>query len=185
MRGVPARSQRGVTLLVILVLMLIVGLVAVSALGGSERNLRVAGNVQARGEAIAAAQALVELTLSSGAFTRDPLAAAAVPYDIDLDGDGRPDRQARLDPAPACLRVRVVKVSELDPEAASDVACLGSSAQQSGREFAGAGNGDSLCAETLWNVAASVADDVTGALVRVNQGVTVRVPLSDVINGCR
>ena len=106
------RRQRGITLIVTLVVLLLVGLVAVTSMGGSERNLRVAGNMQMRNEAMAAAQSLVEQTLSSAAFTRDPAAAAAVPYPTDVDGDGNPDYVARLDPRPACLRVRPVKTAE-------------------------------------------------------------------------
>jgi hypothetical protein len=179
----PAR-QRGVTLIVTLVLLLLVGLVAVTGLGGSERNLRVAGNMQMRSEATAAAQSLVEQTLSSAAFTRDPAAAAAVPYPTDVDGDARPDYVARLEPRPACLRVRPVRTSELDPDVPGDVACMGSGGMASGRDFNATGNGDSLCAETMWNVSASVADETTGATVRLNQGVTVRVPVNDALNGC-
>ncbi|HYF58722.1 MAG TPA: hypothetical protein VEA81_07180 [Burkholderiaceae bacterium] len=185
MNAASRGRQRGATLLVTLVMLLLVGLVAVSALGGSTRNLRVAGNMQVRGEAAAVAQELVERTISSGAFTRDPIAVAAEPAAIDVDGDGRPDYLARLDPAPACLRVRPVRMTELDPEVPGDVACMGSSTPMPGRDLGGpAGGGDSLCRETLWNVGASVSDDVTGAMVRVHQGIAVRIPVTDAMNAC-
>jgi hypothetical protein len=182
---VSRARQTGATLLVTLVLMLLVGVVAVSSLGGSERNLRVAGNMQMRNEALAAAQALIEQTISSAAFTRDPAAVAALPYEIDVDGDARADYEVRLDPIPSCLRVRPVKTAELDATVPGDVACLGSSGLQSGRDYgATGGGGDSLCHETLWNIGSSVSDAITGSQVRVHQGVTVRIPVTDVENAC-
>ncbi len=188
LRGLPVavqQGQRGATLVITLVLMLLVGLVAMSSLGGSERNLQIAGNMQMRNEALAASQALVEQTISSSAFTRDPAAAAASMQGIDIDGDGTADQQVRLDPAPACLRVRPIKVSELDPASASDLACLGSSQQVTGRDFNATGSGDSLCGESLWNVSAAVSDTATGAQVRVHQGVSIRISTADALNACK
>lgn len=178
------REQAGATLVVTLVMLLLVGLVAMTSLVGSERNLRIAGNMQARNESVAAAQSLVEETISSPAFARDPQAAGAVTHPVDIDADGQPDYAARLDPVPECLRARPVRMVELDPAVPGDIACIGSAALLPGRDFGAAASGDSLCHETTWNVAASVADDVTGAVVRVHQGVVVRLPVTDVANAC-
>jgi hypothetical protein len=183
-RGPTPSAQAGATLVVTLVMLLLVGLVAATSIVGSGRNLQVAGNMQARNEALAAAQSLVEETISSAAFARDPLVAAAVPYPIDIDDDGRPDYVARLDPAPACLRMRPVRMVELDPAVPGDIACMGSAALLPGRDFGAVASGDSLCHETTWDVAASVAEDTTGAQVRVHQGVVVRLPVTDVANAC-
>lgn len=178
------RAQAGATLVVTLVMLLLVALVSMTGLVGSERNLQIAGNMQARNEALAAAQALVEETLSSPAFARDPQAVAAVPYPIDIDADGDPDHVARLDPAPECLRVRPVRMIELDPSVPGDIACMASAALLPGRDYAAVASGNSLCHETTWNVSAAVADEVTGARVRVHQGVVVRLPVTDVANTC-
>lgn len=179
------RHQRGATLVITLVLMLLVGLAAMSSISGSERNLQIAGNMQLRNEALAASQAIIEQTISSTAFSRDPAAAAASVQAIDIDGDGRADQEVRLDPAPTCLRVQPIKVSELDPTQSADLACLGSSQQITGRDFNATGNGDSLCGDSLWNVSASVSDNVTGAQVRVHQGVSMRVATTDAQNACK
>ncbi|MFN5881222.1 MAG: PilX N-terminal domain-containing pilus assembly protein [Burkholderiales bacterium] len=181
---VRQKRQEGMTLVITLVMLLIVGVVALSSLGGSERNLQIAGNMQQRQEALAASQAALEQTLSSSAFVRDPLAAAASPVPVDLDGDGTADREVRLDPAPACLRVRPIKMAELDPAATGDLACLGSSSQVSGRDFSSTATGDSLCGESLWNVSASVSDATTGAQVRIHQGVAIRIATTDAQNAC-
>lgn len=177
-------KQQGMTLVITLVMLLIIGLVALSSLSGSERNLQIAGNMQQRQEAMAASQAALELTLSSSAFIRDPLAAAASAIPVDLDGDGNADREVRLDPAPVCLRVRAIKMAELDPSASGDLACMGSSGQVAGRDFSSAASGDSLCGESLWNVSAAVADATTGAQVRIHQGVAIRIATTDAQNAC-
>jgi len=176
--------EAGMTLVITLVLLLIIGVVGLSSLGGSERNLQIAGNMQQRQEALAASQSALELILSSSDFVRDPLAAAASPIQVDLDGDGQSDREVRLDPAPACLRVRPIKMAELDPLSSTDLACMGSSAQVSGRDFASASTGDSLCSESLWNVSAAVSDASTGAQVRIHQGVALRIVSTDALNAC-
>ena len=45
--------------------------------------------------------------------------------------------------------------------------------------------GNSLCANTEWNVRAEVADARTGAKVAVNQGVAIRVLETDAANSCK
>jgi len=56
---VRQKRQEGMTLVITLVMLLIVGVVALSSLGGSERNLQIAGNMQQRQEALAASQAAI------------------------------------------------------------------------------------------------------------------------------
>ncbi|HVL55758.1 MAG TPA: pilus assembly protein [Burkholderiaceae bacterium] len=183
----PGRSrQRGATLFVALTMLALLALAAVTSHGLSRRNVMIAGNMQVRNEAIFAAQQVIEQTISSPAFTRDPHAAAASPYPVDVDGDGRPDYTVRLNPRPTCLRVRPVRTIELDPQLAGDVSCMGTSAQPSTRDFgaAGAGGGNSLCFETTWDVSAEVADRATGAQTVLHQGIAVRIAVSDAINSC-
>ena len=150
-------------------------------------TLRVVGNSQTRQEVVSAAQAATELTLSTPLFTQDPLAVAAGAIPIDIDGDAQPDYQARLTPAPTCYRVRVLKVNELDPSSEGDRACLGSSTVQNpGIETAGAApaTGDSLCADSEWNVRAVVSDTRSHATAAVNQGVAVRTLTTDTTSAC-
>ena len=181
------RRQRGATLIVALIMLVALAMLAVWAFNTGTMNLRVVGNSQARQEVIAAAQAATELTLSTPVFTQDPVAVAAGPIPIDVDGDTVPDYTARLTPAPSCYRVRVLKVNELDPSSASDRACLGSStAQNPGIETAGVAPvaGDSLCADSDWNLRAVVSDARTHATAAVNQGIAVRSLTTDTASAC-
>jgi hypothetical protein len=105
----------------------------------------------------------------------------------NVDGDANADYQARLTPAPSCYRVRVLKVNELDPSIAGDRACLGSSASPNpGIETAGSTppTGDSLCADSEWNLRGVVNDARTNASAAVNQGVAIRSLSTDASNAC-
>lgn len=182
-----ARAQRGSTLIVTLLFLVLMSMFAVSGFNSSSANLRVVGNMQARQESTAAAQAGVENTISSIAFTTDSEGVAATPVPVDINGDGTTDYQVRMVPKPHCYRVRAIKSAQLDPALASDLACMRSGVVQlPGLESAdlAASSGDSMCAQTEWNIRAEVADGRTGAKVGVNQGVAVRVLETDAQNSC-
>jgi hypothetical protein len=174
-------------LIIALIMLVALAMLSLWAFNAGTMNLRVVGNSQARQEVVAAAQAATELTLSTPLFTQDPLAVAAGAIPVDIDGDALPDYSARLTPAPACYRVRVLKVNELDPASEGDRACLGSSMSiNPGIETAGAApsTGDSLCADSEWNVRAVVSDARSHATAAVNQGIAVRALTTDTASAC-
>jgi Tfp pilus assembly protein PilV len=178
--------QRGVTLIIALIMLTALGLLAAWSVKSGTANLRIVNNTQARQEAMAAAQAAIEETLSQPTFSQQPAAVAANAIPVDLDGDGVAELSARLSPAPACYRWRAVKVSELDPAVGADLDCLGSgSATNAGIDSTPTTPaGDSLCADSEWNLRATVTDANTGASVAVNQGIAVRGLITDVTNTC-
>jgi type II secretory pathway pseudopilin PulG len=178
------RSQRGATLLVTLVLLVLIGLAAMVSYGSSARNVQVVGNMQMRGEAIAAAQQVIEQTISSSLFTREPEAVAADAKPVDIDGDGKPEYAVLLQPAPVCIALRPIRTLELDPANPADVGCLGSSGTSSGADFGAGVQANSLCRESMWNVAAVVSDAATGAQATLHQGVSVRISAADAANAC-
>ena len=182
----PHRSQRGVTLIVALIMLTVLGLLAGWAVKSGTTNLRIVNNMQARQEAFSAAQSAIESTISSVNFSQQPAAVAANPIPVDLNGDGVADMTATLTPAPSCYRWRAIKTAELDPSLAADRACLGSSSASTAGLDNGAGTtgGDSLCADSEWNVRAEVVDAASNATVRINQGVSMRGVITDVINTC-
>ncbi len=179
--------QRGVPLIIALIMLLALTMLSLWAFNAGTTNLRVVGNSQARQEVVAAAQAATELTLSSSLFVQDPVAVAAGAIPIDVDGDGVADYSAQLTPPPSCYRVRTLKVNELDPSSSGDRACLGSSmGTNPGIEVAGsaATTGDSLCADSEWNVRAVVSDPRSHATAAVNQGIGVRSLSTDTASSC-
>jgi len=141
------RAQRGVTLVVGLIFLLVISLLAVSAIRFSSVNLKIVGNAQAQTEATAAAQAAIEQVLNSAANFYAPLSARTIQIDIDNDGD---NDYAVAVAAPTCLLM---------------TATPGYSANFSG--FAPQ--------DGYWDIAAVATDARTGVSVEVHQGVKARV----------
>lgn len=183
-----ARRQRGVSLLIALILLAAISFLSISAFNAGTTNLRVVGNTEARQGAQAAAQAVIDQTISNTLFTTDPAAVAASPIDVDIDGDGNADYRPVLKPPPACTRVFALRMGELDPALAADLACMGSGVSRtSGIESPDAATeaGKSLCANSEWLVRAETDEERTGVLLALNQGVGVRILEADSENYCK
>jgi hypothetical protein len=184
----PPRRQRGSVLFVVLVLLIVMAWFALSAFRVSRQQLQIVGNTQADHQAQAAAQRAIDATISTNDFSKDPAAVAAIPVETDVDGDGNVDFTAKLEPAPTCVRVRPIKTQELDIAKAGDRVCLQSTGAGGSLVVApgsAVAQGDSLCANSEWNIAAAVTDDVSSTTVTVNQGVAVRVLATDARNYCK
>ena len=196
--------QQGATLLLVLIMLIMLTLFAVSAMNTGTMNLKVVGNQQVRAEALDTSQVLIDKVISSTQFIDSPANALANPcngqantYCVDVNGDGIYDYTATLDPKPACVQARALKVGELklkdafgkfDP-AAEDVACLQAQAQGAFGVAGAAGAGDSLCAGTVWEITAkTLATGTTTANSTVNmtttQGVAVRVAKLQMDQNC-
>jgi len=187
-RAGRSRDQRGATLFVVVIILIAVAWFALTGFRISGQHLQLVGNNQAHQHIAAAAQRAIEETISSNAFTKDPAAVAASPIATDIDGDGIDDFTATLAPAPKCYRVRPIKTSELDITLAGDRQCLLSSGGNGiliERPGAAPPSGDSLCANSEWNVAAAVNEAGSGATVTINQGVGIRVAKTDAQNFCK
>lgn len=180
--------ERGVTLIVVMIFLVLMSFFAISAFNNTNGNLRIVGNAQYRQEAINAAQIAIEQTLSSALFSTDPGAVAASPVLVDIDGSGGTVYSATLTPQPKCYRAKTLKVSDLNPAIATDLSCMADgSVQNSGLDIAGAtaGTGDSLCADTEWNIRAQVTYARTNTKVAINQGVSLRTLAADASNSCQ
>lgn len=191
------RRQRGATLIVTLVMLIMLTLFAISAMNTSTTNLQVVGNMQMRHEGLRATQEAIEAAVSTTKFAETPLDAIPNPcgaqntFCTDLNGDGVPDLTTRLTPAPACKQARTTKISELQITSpnSEDVGCL--QAQQQGT-FAVAGaqtSGDSLCGATVWEITAQTLNSGAGTAtsdvnVTATQGVGVRMKALDVASNC-
>jgi hypothetical protein len=182
------RHEEGSALFVVMVLLLTMVWFAVSAFRISSQQVQMVGNAQAEQHATAAAQRAIDLTISSNQFTVDPATVAAIPISTDVDGDGKDDFTARLTPQPKCIRVRPLKTMELDITKASDLACLQSSGSGGNlREIPGTpvASGNSLCANSEWDIGAAVDDPASNTAVTVHQGVAIRVARDDAASFCK
>lgn len=151
MNALPV-AQRGVVLVVGLVMLLLVTLLVVSAFTLSSTSLDSVGNQQWRSESVAAADAALEQVIGS-AFVSSPQ-AQVVPVDINQDNTSE----------------YLVSVSKPECERAT----LASATAPSSVTLAGISNSTW---NTVFAMQATVDDDVTGAAVTVRSG--VRVLLSE------
>ena len=191
------RRQRGATLIVTLIMLVVITLFAVSAFNSSNINMKVVGNMQSQAEAMAASQRAIEETVSHTDFYNTPANAIPAPCGnapntlcTDLNGDGTYELQSKLTPNPACVQGYIIKTSDLKiTQSADDLACI--QAQQQGT-FAVAGatpTGDSICAKTVWDITAqtltynqsAASSDVN---VTVTAGVSLRVPAVNLASAC-
>jgi hypothetical protein len=177
--GNTKRRQRGATLVIGMIMLVLLTLFVIAAVNMSTINLRVMGNTQGRNEAIGAAQQVIEQVVSTD-FPKNPVAQTIT---VDVTGDGTPDYSVAI-AAPACLNSIPIKVTELDPSNGNDLPCFGSIAGATpgivGSTGIGTG-GNSYCSNTQWDVQGTVTD-LTGsnAAVVVHQGVSRRVATGDV-----
>lgn len=175
MRTVTPSDQAGSALIVAIVFLLLLSTLALAGLRSSTTNVQIVGNMQARQEAQATAQMLLEQTVSTDEFARNPGGVMAVArVDADFNGDGTPDATAVLTEV-RCMRVRPVPLADLDPTNPADAICFGSAsiANPGLLPVAGAPAG-SLCADTDWQLTAQATDARSGASVALSQGVSVR-----------
>ncbi|GCB06646.1 PilX N-terminal domain-containing pilus assembly protein [Ralstonia sp. SET104] len=176
--------QRGFTLLVGLIMLLLLTLLGITAFRLAKGNLQVVGNAQSRDQARSAAQGAIEQVVSSTQFTTTPTNAIPNPCKatgpnttcVDINGDGVTDITVAV--TPACVSTQVISESALNYSDPNDAGCLQGAPQDFG--VAGAANNNSMCANSLWNVQAVATDVITSARYVVNQGTAVRVPATSV-----
>ncbi|WP_432259166.1 hypothetical protein [Cupriavidus sp. TMH.W2] len=175
--------QRGATLLVGMIMLLLITLLAITSFKMAKGNLQAAGNAQQRDQAISAAQGAIEQTISSTQFTSTPANAIPNPCGnvantscVDVNGDGVTDVTVAV--TSKCVSAQVIPAAALDFTKADDAGCLLGAGQDFGVE--GGASNNSLCANTLWDVQAVATDTLGNAQATINQGAAVRVPATTV-----
>lgn len=169
-----SRRERGMTLVISLVMLVVLTLLAVSAIRFSNINLRIAGNVQSETEAASAAQLAVEQAVKTMIASSNISAMAGNPS-LSVATGGQTYAVAVT--KPACVFNKPVNNTDLDPTKASDLVCFEGGDQE---KLITAGGGlttvPTACKDQQWDVAATVNDSfASGAAVSVLQGVAVRV----------
>lgn len=186
--------QRGATMVVALIFLVLMTLFAINAFNSSTTNLRVIGNTQTRQESMSAANLAVEATISNDNFIQNPDGVAKTPVSVDVDGNGQADYTAQLKPAPQCYRAKPILASDLPPApkdpTTDDPYAPCRAAQRAGGTFIDrdtplTGTDPESCANSEWNVRAEVTDPKTNAYVAVNQGVGVVVFGNEVSSYCK
>jgi hypothetical protein len=195
----PHARERGSTLIISLVFLLVFLVMALSIFRGALTSSQAIGNMQWRNEAISAANETIDLLLSNAnVATQTPTVVAQVnanggiPYDIN--GDNAADVIVRFPTiagvtGPQCLRVRPIPATELSPSRAEDAGCFTSStaggiAVEGGGGATPASGPSSLCANSEWSMTVRATDASTSTSVDVTQGFAVRVPTVSIPAEC-
>jgi Tfp pilus assembly protein PilX len=150
------RRQRGATLIVGLIMLVLITLVVSSAFMLSTTNLKSVGNMQYRDEALAAANAAIEEVISSDAIFHAPASRTIAVGDYSV-----------AVAAPVCLYATEVATATSD-----DANPNMHNVSSSGASVAGI----SGFLDTYWDIAATVADSVSGARVVAHQGIKITLP---------
>lgn len=188
------QRQGGFTLVVGLIMLILMTVLALSTFNFGNTSFQVVSNLQQRSEAASASQEALDRVISSLAFVNTPnsvFSSTNCPSGVtvsnglcvDLNGDGKILIQVALNPAPSCVQAKVLKNATLDLTNAYDAGCVVGQQQSFGIEGS-TGTGDSLCADTVWNVDASATDPVTQAQSVISEGIAVRSPKDSVDTSC-
>lgn len=145
------RREQGATLVVGMIMLAVVMLTVTTAFTLSSTNLKSVGNMQFRGEATAAAKKAIEQVISSP-FTNAP---TAEDINVDINNDGTIDYVVQIQ-VPSCVRAAEVAGAAGSPSSLT----LGFPTTPSNYN-------------TTWDIQAVVNDPVSGASVRVHEGVRV------------
>jgi hypothetical protein len=145
-----SRKQRGATLIVSLIMLVVLTLFAVSAINLSSINLRIVGNMQAQKTMELVAQDAIERVLSSASNFGPGTTKQSFPisgFDVTVfDPEDDPDIPVN---GPRCVHsvpaTGYSATSGISPE------------------------------DNDWHLVASVADNLTGAKLRLHQGVRIRM----------
>jgi hypothetical protein len=158
------QRQRGVAMVIGMIMLVLITLLVVSAINSGSVNLRIAGNMQAEEGARAVAQQAINQVIGASAnfyptptgINYDPLTktAASTTPNYDINNDGVADYVVWVTP-PVCK----VAAKE-DPGHTAD--CI------NGRR-AGL-----FCWDTVWEVVGTATDAKTGVKQVITQGITIR-----------
>lgn len=159
MRTSCLRQQRGVTLLVTMVMLVVLTLFVVSAIRLANVNLRIAGNFQWQKEMEAQADSALEQMISnSSIFNSGPVQAGTAP-DLDICADGT------VLAAGSCTTTNPRVGSMRAPRCTSSQPAPGYTKKQ-----------DELTPDdNNWVAKATMTDSFSGAKVTIYRGVTVRM----------
>ena len=142
-------SQRGTTLFVTMIFLVVITLFGVSAINTSSMNLRIAGNMQFQQQAMAAAQQGIETAMGNLTTFTTP-AAQSVAVDINKDG---------VTDYTAAVAAATCHTSQVASGYSAEYCALGS-----------------CPLDTNWEIQSTVNDSATGAKVVIHQGVKIRLP---------
>ena len=197
-RFTARHSQRGVTLAVGMIMLVLITLMVLASFHLGRNNLEIVGNAQQRNDALTAAQQTIEAAVNSPLLTSSPASIFPTPCAgwpantlcYDVNGDGTNDVVARITPTPTCVKSQVIPLTSLSLTNPNDQDCRVGVPQSC---FGQGGTcNDSSCANSVWDiraVAQNLAPNGTSAASQgptavVNQGIAKRVATNEIAAAC-
>jgi len=167
------RAQRGFTLVTTLIFLLIFMISAISMVGVSIVDVKVASNQQFQLEAETVAQRGIEYVVSQP-FTQTLISGTThVPVSLY---SSTASTYTALVSAPVCEAITPVLGSSLNPTVAADVSCEMSSKQSTTGVINSGANASTACSDTQWDVQSTVSDTSwSGTAVVLHQGISARM----------
>lgn len=147
----PRTRQRGATLVMALILLVVVMLFGITAMSSGIMNLRIARNVQLAAEAQNAAQRVIDTKISSLTTFTSPAAAAGT---TTIDATGGSNTYSVTFDQPSCYSLRPAPGYSYPPPGGVNIAPK----------------------DSTWRLVSTATDTSTGATIQVRQGVKVRLP---------
>lgn len=169
MKSPGQHQQRGVTLVVTLIMLVVLTLLAFSAINSSNTNLRIAGNMQRQYEAQRAAERVIDNFLDASSV----LSSSAVSDSVDVNGDGVADFTVSM--TRACIAEPVSKATSQQnlPQAPLQV---GNVVDRPGATTVGGAAptaGAPGVRDSLWEMTATATDVSSGTKAIMHQGISV------------
>lgn len=178
-------KQAGVSLLVSLIMLLLITMMALSSFKLGKGSLQIAGNQQQRNQTFMATQGAVEQVISGVQFADTPENIVPNPCEglantvcNDANGDGVVDIRVAM--SSSCVSVKGIKMKEFTATDFADQAQQGCFVGSDASGIDGSDNGDSMCANMLWNVHGVGTDETNNAKYVIDQGVALRTAITTV-----
>lgn len=177
MTSCKKQKQKGATLLVGMIMLVVLTLLVVFAIRSGNTNLKIAGNMQSQAETSAATQQIIEQVIEQIKVTEDPSLIPAQTVPVTM---GNVTYTVAVSAIDTCVNEIPVMNADLNPAAANDVPCFEGSDNDKALFVDGSGNfkqttKPSACKTQQWEIEAGVTDDASGAKTTQVQGISIRV----------
>ena len=172
------QKQKGATLLVGMIMLVVLTLLVVFAIRSGNTNLKIAGNMQSQAEVSAATQQVIEQVIEQVKVTENPSLIPAQTVPVTM---GNVTYTVSVSAIDTCVNEIPILNADLNPAEANDVPCFEGADDDKALFVDGSGNfkqttKPSACKTQQWEIEAGVTDDVSGAQVTQVQGISIRVP---------
>ncbi len=170
--------QKGATLLVGMIMLVVLTLLVVFALRSSNTGIKIAGNLQARMEADGAALKAIETMIEEFKLAADVSLLNGYPASAPLSVQVGDKTFAVTVVKPTCEMEVPITFGELTEADHTDGSCTGEATSGAVAITASLAYADTPtnCKRQHWRIESALSDTLTGASVGQVQGIAVRVP---------